>query len=101
MSAGTVAMGCNIHDWMSGYLLILETPYFGKTDSNGQVIIEVAQAGSYNVVVWHPQMREEDHRISKVLSVDKVSTVEMKLLKPLAELPSQKNDEDFDFLSDY
>jgi plastocyanin len=101
MSAGTVAMGCNIHDWMSGYLLILETPYFAKTDSNGQVIIEVAQAGFYNVVVWHPQMREEDQRISKVLSVGKVSTAEMRLLQPLAELPSQKDDEDFDFLSDY
>lgn len=94
-------MGCNIHDWMSGHLLIVETPYFAKTDSNGQVTIDVAKAGAYNVVVWHPQMREKDHKISKIVTIDKASTIEMKLLKPLAELPSQKNDEDFDFLSDY
>jgi len=100
-SVGTVAMGCNIHDWMSGHLLIVQTPYFGKTDINGQVSINVEQAGDYKVVVWHPQMRENNHRISKVITLDKASSVNMTLSKPLAELPSQKNDEDFDFLSDY
>ena len=37
---GEVAMGCNIHDWMSGYLLIVDTPLFGKTNENyGKTLI--------------------------------------------------------------
>jgi len=100
-TAGTVAMGCNIHDWMSGHLLILETPYFAKTDEMGKVSINVAQGGEYKVVVWHPQMREKDHRMSQMITLDNTATVNMTLLKPLAQLPTQKTDEDFDFLSDY
>ena len=33
---GAVALGCNIHDWMIGYIYVLETPYFGKTGDHGE-----------------------------------------------------------------
>ena len=38
-----IAMGCNIHDWMSGYLLIVDTPFFTKSDKNGdsEIIIDI------------------------------------------------------------
>lgn len=105
IDVGAIAMGCNIHDWMSGHLLVLDTPYFAKTDTQGKVSLDIAQSGKYNLVIWHPQMREENQRMNKVIdSVDylnKDSLVEISLLKSLDELPSQKNDDDFDFLSDY
>ena len=34
--AGLVTLGCNIHDDMVGYILVVDTPYFGKTDSSGR-----------------------------------------------------------------
>lgn len=35
--AGLVTVGCNIHDWMLGYIVVLDTPYFGKSGSDGRV----------------------------------------------------------------
>ena len=29
---GAVKLGCNIHDWMSGVILVVPTPYFAMTD---------------------------------------------------------------------
>ena len=34
-SAGLVTLGCNIHDWMIAYLLVVPTPWFAKTDEQG------------------------------------------------------------------
>ena len=35
---GIVTIGCNIHDWMVGYINIVNTPYYGKTDAAGNVV---------------------------------------------------------------
>ncbi|SPB18254.1 hypothetical protein NOV72_05453 [Caballeronia novacaledonica] len=50
---GLVVMGCNIHDTMVAYLLIVDTPYFAKTDANGAATIAALPADSYKVVAWH------------------------------------------------
>src|SRR6266704_257185 len=34
--AGLVTLGCNIHDWMIGYILLVETPWFAVTTGNGR-----------------------------------------------------------------
>src|SRR3954470_8742436 len=30
--SGVVTLGCNIHDWMLAYLLVVPTPWFAKSD---------------------------------------------------------------------
>jgi len=99
--ASEVAMGCNIHDWMSGYLLVLNTPYFAKTDKVGQVKFEVTQQGQYRVVVWHPQMQSKDHRMDKSVLIESDTNLIFTLDDDMAAIPLQKSDDDFDFLSDY
>ncbi|MBF0170637.1 MAG: methylamine utilization protein, partial [Nitrospinae bacterium] len=32
---GPVALGCNIHDWMSAYIYVTPTPYYAFTDAKG------------------------------------------------------------------
>jgi plastocyanin len=54
---GVVTLGCNIHDWMIGYVLVVPTPHFGKTDKTGIVRLRDLPAGSYDVHAWHPQER--------------------------------------------
>lgn len=51
---GEVVIGCNIHDWMEAYVLVVESPYFGKTGPDGQVRIANLPAGRYRVQLWHP-----------------------------------------------
>jgi plastocyanin len=54
-STGLVTLGCNIHDWMIAYLLVVPTPWFGKTDDLGQATV-TAPAGRYRLEVWHPRL---------------------------------------------
>lgn len=53
---GVVVLGCNIHDWMVGYIYVSESPYFAKTHADGKAILADLPARSYIVRVWHPQL---------------------------------------------
>ena len=55
---GVVSLGCNIHDWMIAYILVVSTPHFGRTGEDGAVRLKDLPAGSYEVRAWHPQQRE-------------------------------------------
>jgi len=54
---GVVVLGCNIHDWMIGYIYVSESPFFAKTDAYGRATIDDLPARTFVVRVWHPQMR--------------------------------------------
>lgn len=51
--AGTVVLGCNIHDRMVAYLQVVDTPYFAKTDAGGEATIDGVAPGSYRLRSWH------------------------------------------------
>lgn len=55
---GMVTLGCNIHDSMVAYVLVVDTPYFAKTDKAGRATIDNLPAGSWRIVAWHPQQRD-------------------------------------------
>jgi plastocyanin len=55
---GVVTLGCNIHDSMSAYIVVVDTPYFDKTEAAGRAELRVP-AGKYVVHVWHPDMKDE------------------------------------------
>lgn len=52
---GLVVLGCNIHDTMIGYIYVLDTPLYAKSDSDGQLTLEAAP-GEYELRVWHPRI---------------------------------------------
>lgn len=96
-----VAMGCNIHDWMSGYLLVVDTPYFTKTNQQGIANFANIQQGKYRVVVWHPQMKTSNNRLIVEKNINGNALFSVSLTAELEKLPVQESDDDFDFLSDY
>lgn len=51
--AGTVVVGCNIHDEMVAYIQVVDTPYFAKTNAAGQATIGNLPAGTYQLRTWH------------------------------------------------
>jgi plastocyanin len=50
---GVVKIACNIHDWMSGIILVLPSPHFAVTDAQGRFVLENLPAGDYTLVAWH------------------------------------------------
>nr|WP_314562507.1 methylamine utilization protein [uncultured Pseudomonas sp.] len=55
---GVVVLGCNIHDWMLGYIYVTDDPYFGVSDAQGRVRLEQLPPGDYHATLWHPQLAD-------------------------------------------
>jgi plastocyanin len=53
---GIVTLGCNIHDWMAAYVVVLETPHFAKTGDDGLAALAALPPGRYTLQVWHPRL---------------------------------------------
>jgi plastocyanin len=51
---GVVVLGCNIHDTMVAWVLVVDTPWFAKTDAQGHAVIKDLPPGSYELQAWHP-----------------------------------------------
>lgn len=49
--SGVVALGCNIHDTMIAWVVVVDTPYFALTDKSGNVTVDLP-TGDYQLKVW-------------------------------------------------
>lgn len=79
---GVVALGCNIHDWMLAYVVVLATPYFAKSGADGLVPLAAVPAGRYRLEVWHPRVREMVTREMSVTPADAATQVISVTLRP-------------------
>jgi plastocyanin len=75
---GVVAIGCNIHDQMSAYLVVVDTPHFAVT-VNGRATLAGLPEGRYDVRVWREGMRDEPPAQSVRLAADEANTVIFRL----------------------
>jgi plastocyanin len=55
---GVVVLGCNIHDWMLGYIYVTDDPHFAVSNAQGKVRLEQLPPGDYHATLWHPQLAD-------------------------------------------
>lgn len=66
---GVVSLGCNIHDRMLGWILVVDTPYYAQAPEGGpgeggvasasspaRALLQSVPPGSYKLRVWHPRL---------------------------------------------
>ncbi len=58
--AGIVELGCNIHDRMSAFIVVVDTPHFGMTDEGGRITLRDLPPATYSVFLWYQSMREPE-----------------------------------------
>jgi hypothetical protein len=66
---GLVTLGCNIHDNMLGYVWVTDSPWYGRTDREGRLVLRDLPAGEYNVRVWHALSNSTDPQFERRLIV--------------------------------
>ncbi|VVT00046.1 Plastocyanin/azurin family domain protein [Sphingomonas sp. EC-HK361] len=66
---GAVALGCNIHDSMSGFVFVTATPFAAISDASGRVTINGVPAGKATLSVWHPSIRAARNILSQPVAV--------------------------------
>jgi plastocyanin len=63
--AGVVPLGCNIHDSMTGFILVSDTALSAKTDAAGRAVFADVPAGAVVARIWHPYLRAPANRIEQ------------------------------------
>ena len=61
---GVVALGCNIHDGMTAFIVVSNSPYTAKSGADGIARIS-APAGGGHLSVWHPYLRARANLVER------------------------------------
>ena len=54
---GVAVLGCNIHDQMVGWIVVVDTPYYARTPAApGRAQIDNVPPGTYALRTWHTRL---------------------------------------------
>jgi plastocyanin len=53
---GVVSVGCNIHDWMEAFIVVVPSRWYGKSGPAGSIPLADLPADSFKLHVWHPRL---------------------------------------------
>ncbi len=81
-SVGVAAIGCNIHDQMQAYIVIVDTPFVGRTGANGLVTIE-GVSGAGELSVWHADARVRGGWVRRPVSLPASGPVQQNMVLQL------------------
>lgn len=65
---GVVGLGCNIHDSMSAFIRVVDTPWALKTTTGGAVLRDLPP-GPARVVIWHPSLKAPRNELERQVVV--------------------------------
>ena len=85
---GLVAIGCNIHDQMQGFIHVVDSPFAERTDARGRVTLHGLPGGRHALHVWHARLRSPGHQLT--MQVDSTTSqavpVQVKLRAPMPQM---------------
>lgn len=67
---GIAVLGCNIHDHMVAWVVVVDTPYYGKSAATGRVTLQQVPPGAYRLRVWHADLPVGTPALERALLVD-------------------------------
>lgn len=75
---GVVVLGCNIHDTMVAQVVVVDTPWFAKSDAAGNARITLP-AGKYQLHTWHSRMKAAAAPAEVAVGADNTVTLALRL----------------------
>jgi plastocyanin len=66
---GAVTVGCNIHEWMRGVILVLPTSLFAVTGADGGFALHGVPAGANTIAAWHERAKSAPESGAQVVDV--------------------------------
>lgn len=65
-TTGVAKLGCNIHDWMAGVVVVLQNPHFATTGKDGKAVLkDVPAAAGLEAAVFHPRLKDSADDVKK------------------------------------
>src|SRR2546429_5388594 len=62
--ADRVTVRCDVHKWMTAYVVVAKNPYYVVSGAGGQFRLEGVPAGHYHLKVWQESLGELDQEIT-------------------------------------
>jgi plastocyanin len=59
-----IPVKCQVHNWMRGYIGVVEHPFFAVTDGSGRFSIPQLPPGTYTVEAWHERLGTQTQQIT-------------------------------------
>lgn len=98
---GVVTLGCNIHDWMLAFAYIKQSDRVSIADADGQVVFGDLEAGSYQLKVWNPRLRNNKKIIISSIEITENQLLEkevtLRLRKKVRKRMRHENDGGYNF----
>ncbi|HZE92061.1 MAG TPA: methylamine utilization protein [Rhizobacter sp.] len=66
---GIAVLGCNIHDQMAAWIVVVDTPHYARTSAEGQARLDNISAGAYKLRAWYAGMGHGEDPVSQALTV--------------------------------
>ncbi len=60
----TVKVTCDVHKWMTSWLIVQANPYYVLTDANGNYKLEGVPAGTYTVQAWQESLGKATQEVT-------------------------------------
>jgi plastocyanin len=54
--AAILKVKCDVHPWMTAYIVVTDHPFFATTDADGHFSIPNVPAGTYRIEAFHPEL---------------------------------------------
>ncbi|HVE01111.1 MAG TPA: methylamine utilization protein [Sphingomicrobium sp.] len=80
--AGVVALGCNIHDAMSAFIVVTDSAWTARTNAQGIAAFGNAPNAPGRVTVWHPFLRAPGGTLQQAIAPTQRSANFMVRLRP-------------------
>ena len=83
--AGVVALGCNIHDQMSAFVVVTDSAWTARTNAQGTVQFADAPNAPGRLTVWHPYLRVPGGELQQTISpAQRIASFQVRLRPPPA-----------------
>jgi plastocyanin len=79
---GIAAIGCNIHDQMAAWVVVVDTPHFARTPVSGEVRLDNVAAGAYRLRAWHPGLTAGGEQAVTVGSGELAARIQVSVSPP-------------------
>ncbi|MCO4783303.1 MAG: hypothetical protein KC646_13335 [Candidatus Cloacimonetes bacterium] len=56
--SGVYPIGCEIHPWMSAYIVIVNSEFFAKSNAGGKFTLKNLKSGKHTINIWSPEFKK-------------------------------------------
>jgi hypothetical protein len=87
---GVIALGCNIHDDMTAFIRVVDTPFAIKSTARGEAVIRDIPPGPATLTVWHPFVKARGGEEARQVTIPASGPLSLSIALDLRAAPLRR-----------